>query len=88
MLRHEVAEIERAERDQKTGTELEERRRRLERLLDKREVQDAEREIEQLAQLGLARVTLDGYRERLAEVRSAYDELERHHTRGKIVLTP
>lgn len=69
--------IESAERGLKQGVELEEHKQRLEELLASRRIQEVEREIEQLAALGVARITLDFYRERLEEVRTAIDVEER-----------
>jgi serine/threonine protein kinase len=69
-----AAELEAAESGLKLGAELEERKRRLEKLLDKRQAAEAEREIERLAGLGVSRMTLDFYRERLDGVRSAVEQ--------------
>jgi tRNA A-37 threonylcarbamoyl transferase component Bud32 len=64
------SEIDAAERDRRQSAEFEQRKRRLEELLAGRKVEEAEREIAELAKLEVPRVTLDSYRERLAEVRS------------------
>jgi serine/threonine protein kinase len=64
-------EIDRAERDQKAGVEEEDRRKRLSQFLDQRKPVEAEQELNELARLGLPRVTLDAYRERLDEVKNA-----------------
>lgn len=72
-----TSEIESAERGLKQGAELEEHKHRLEELLAARRIKEVEREIEQLAALGVARITLDFYRERLDEVRTAIDIEER-----------
>jgi serine/threonine protein kinase len=69
-----AAELDAAERGVKLGAELEERKRVLEKLLEKRQVVEAEREIERLAGLGVSRMTLDFYRERLAAARSAVEQ--------------
>ncbi|HVT19669.1 MAG TPA: protein kinase [Thermoanaerobaculia bacterium] len=67
-------ELEEAERGLRQGAEFEKRKRRLEELLAGRRVAEAERELEQLAALGIARVTLDSYRERLQEARAAAEQ--------------
>ncbi|HEY0782277.1 MAG TPA: hypothetical protein VGE98_07480, partial [Thermoanaerobaculia bacterium] len=68
-----TAELAAAERDIHQGEELEQRRKRLDQMFAARKVAEAEREIERLAALGLSRVTLDSYRERLGEVRAEVD---------------
>ncbi|HYH44711.1 MAG TPA: protein kinase [Thermoanaerobaculia bacterium] len=65
------AELAAAERAQRQGSEVEERRKRLEQALATRQVAEAERELEQLSGLEVTRVTLDAYRAQLEEVRSA-----------------
>jgi eukaryotic-like serine/threonine-protein kinase len=65
------AELAAAERAQRQGSEVEERRKRLEKALAARQVAEAERELEQLSGLEVTRVTLDAYRAQLEEVRSA-----------------
>jgi serine/threonine protein kinase len=69
-----AAELDAAERGVKLGAELEERKRVLEKQLEKRQVVEAEREIERLAGLGVSRMTLDFYRERLAAARSVVEQ--------------
>ncbi len=64
------AELTAAERSQREGSEVEERRKRLEQLLASRQVAEAERELEQLGGLEVTRVTLDAYRNQLDEIRS------------------
>jgi tRNA A-37 threonylcarbamoyl transferase component Bud32 len=70
-------ELEEAERGLKQGAEFEELKKRLDTHLRERQVAAAERDIEQLAGLGLGRVTLDSYRERLAEVRAVSEQAGR-----------
>lgn len=70
-------ELEAAERAARRENELDERRRRLETLIAGRKVDEAERELEQLAGLDVTRLTLDLYRERLNGVRSQIEQ-ERH----------
>jgi serine/threonine-protein kinase len=67
-------ELEQAEREARLEAELEERRRRLEALLTDRRTAEAEAEIGQLASLGVPRLTVDFYRERLAEIRAAAEQ--------------
>jgi serine/threonine protein kinase len=66
-----LALLEAAERERQQGADFEQHKGRLEELLAARRVPEAEKEIEQLAALGIARVSLDFYRERLQEVRAA-----------------
>jgi serine/threonine protein kinase len=68
------AELEETEQGLRQGAEFERRKRRLSELLAARKVTDAEREIEHLAGLGLSKITLDSYRERLQETRLAADQ--------------
>ncbi|HYO13710.1 MAG TPA: protein kinase [Thermoanaerobaculia bacterium] len=70
-------EIETAERDTRQGEEFEARKRRFEELLAALRVVEAEQELAALARLDVPRVTLDFYRERLAEVRSQIRQEER-----------
>jgi serine/threonine protein kinase len=71
------AELAAAERSERQSSELEGRRKRLEEALAARRVGEAEVELEQLAQLDVTRVTLDTYRARLDEIRSAASAKER-----------
>jgi serine/threonine protein kinase len=68
------AELEETEHGLRQGAEFERRKRRLNELLATRKVAEAEREIEHLAGLGLSKITLDSYRERLQETRLAADQ--------------
>jgi len=72
-------ELEAAERAARQEDELDERRRRLETLLAERRLDEAERELGQLAGLEVTRVTLDLYRERLNGIRSQAEQ-ERHES--------
>ncbi|HUF79080.1 MAG TPA: protein kinase, partial [Thermoanaerobaculia bacterium] len=70
-------ELATAEREAEKSADFDEHRERIERLLQGAEVADAQQEIEQLAELGAARVTVELYRSRLDEVRtSARDEAQ------------
>ncbi len=62
-------DLEAAEREARTGVELDEHRRRFEERLADRRVRDAEDEYNALAQLDIPRVTLAFYRDRLDEVK-------------------
>ncbi|HWN42387.1 MAG TPA: protein kinase [Thermoanaerobaculia bacterium] len=70
-------EVEAAEREARTGVELDERRRRFDELVKEHRVRDAEQELEALSQLGIPRVTLAFYRERLDEAKSLVAREER-----------
>jgi serine/threonine-protein kinase len=70
-LEHELEEVEQGLRQ---GADFERHKQRLDELLAARKLAEAEREIEQLAGLGLSNVTLDSYRERLRETRLAADQ--------------
>jgi eukaryotic-like serine/threonine-protein kinase len=67
-------ELEEVEQGLRQGAEFERHKQRLDELLAARKVDEAEREIEQLAGLGLSNITLDSYRERLREARLAADQ--------------
>ena len=70
-------EVEAAERDAEKSADFDEHQERIERLLRERQVADAQQEIEHLAELGAAKVTVELYRSRLDEVRtSARDEAQ------------
>ena len=71
------AEIEAAERDQREHRELGRRAARLEEDLEAGRLEEAERELESLAALGLSRVTLEGYREQLAAARGRAEQQAR-----------
>jgi serine/threonine protein kinase len=63
-------ELERAEREIRENAEIEQRRRRFEELIAAHRVVDAKTELDALAKLDVPRVTLDFYREQLAEARA------------------
>ena len=67
-------EIEEVEQGLRQGADFERHKQRLDELLAARKLAEAEREIEQLAGLGLSNFTLDSYRERLREARLATDQ--------------
>jgi serine/threonine protein kinase len=71
------ADVEAAEREARTGVELDERRRRFDEMLKEHRVRDAEQELEALSQLDIPRVTLSFYRERLDEMKSLVAREER-----------
>jgi serine/threonine protein kinase len=70
-------ELEAAERAARRESELDGHLRRLETLIAERKVEEAEKELGQLAGLEVTRLTLDLYRERLDGVRSRIEQ-ERH----------
>lgn len=70
-------ELESAEQSLRQGAEFEERRRRLADHLAARRLDEAQREIDQLAALGLSKVTLDSYREQMGEARRAVEHEQR-----------
>ncbi len=67
-------EIQEVEQGLRQGAEFEVHRQRLDELLAARKLVEAEREIEQLAGLGLSNITLDSYRERVQEARLAAEQ--------------
>jgi serine/threonine protein kinase len=69
-------ELERAEREIRENTEIEQRRRRFEELIAAHRVVDAKEELDALAKLDMPRVTLDFYREQLAEARAGIHKEE------------
>jgi eukaryotic-like serine/threonine-protein kinase len=69
-------ELEAAESQARQETSAEERMRSLEKALAENRIGDAERDLEELSHLGLARVTFDFYRERVAEARARNDQQE------------
>jgi len=71
VLEREIQEVEQGLRQ---GAEFEVHRRRLDELLAARKLAEAEREIEQLAGLGLSKITLDSYRERVQEASLAAEQ--------------
>jgi hypothetical protein len=70
-------ELEAAEREAREQSELEERRRAMEAALGSGDAAAAERELAELTALGVPRVTLDFYRERLDEIRTRADHEKR-----------
>jgi serine/threonine-protein kinase len=71
-----AAELEAAERQARQESSVEERTRSLEKALAEHRVNDAESDLQELSQLGLARVTFDYYRERVSEARSRNHQQE------------
>jgi len=69
-------ELETAASQARQETTAEERMRSLEKALTEHRVNDAERDLDELSRLGLARVTFDFYRERVAEARSRNQQQE------------
>jgi serine/threonine protein kinase len=67
-------ELQDVEQGLRQGAEFERHRQRLDELLGARKLAEAEREIEQLAGLGLSNITLGSYRERLEEARLAAEQ--------------
>jgi serine/threonine protein kinase len=69
-------ELEAAERQAHQETSAEEHMSSLEKALAEHRVSDAERDLQELSHLGLARVTFDFYRERVADARSQNEQQE------------
>ncbi|HEX3525601.1 MAG TPA: protein kinase [Thermoanaerobaculia bacterium] len=69
-------ELETAASQARQETSAEEHMRSLEKALAEHRVSDAERDLDELSRLGLARVTFDFYRERVAEARSRNQQQE------------
>jgi len=69
-------ELEAAASQARQETSAEEHMRSLEKALAEHRVSDAERDLDELSRLGLARVTFDFYRERVAEARSRNQQQE------------
>jgi serine/threonine-protein kinase len=69
-------ELEAAAGQARQETTAEDRMRSLEKALAEHRVSDAERDLEELSRLGLARVTVDFYRERVADARSQNQQQE------------
>jgi serine/threonine protein kinase len=67
-------ELQEVEQGLRQGAEFERHKQRLDELLGARKLAEAQREIEQLAGLGLSNITLDSYRERLEEARLAAEQ--------------
>ena len=69
-------ELEAAATQARQETTAEDRMRSLEKALAEHRVGDAERDLDELSRLGLARVTFDFYRERVADARSRNQQQE------------
>jgi len=69
-------DLEAAASQARQETSAEEHMRSLEKALSERRLGDAERDLDELSRLGLARVTFDFYRERVAEARSRNQQQE------------
>jgi serine/threonine-protein kinase len=69
-------ELEAAASQARQETSAEEHMRSLEKALAEHRVSDAERDLDELSRLGLARVTFDFYRERVADARSRNQQQE------------
>lgn len=70
-------ELEAVEREARQEAEAGEHVRRLEAALAEQRVADAERELADIAKLDLPRVTLDSYRQRVAEARALNEQQEK-----------
>jgi serine/threonine-protein kinase len=73
-VRQELAE---AEESARTGAELAKRRERLEQMLETRRIHEAEKELERLAEAGLARVSVESYRLRISDLAALADRDKR-----------
>jgi serine/threonine-protein kinase len=69
-------ELERAERDARENVEIEQRRKRFEELIAAHRVVEAKEELDALSRLDVPRITLDFYREQLAEARAGIQKEE------------
>ncbi len=69
-------ELERAEREARENAEIEQRRKRFEELIAAHRVVEAREELDALSKLDVPRVTLDFYREQLAETRAGIQKEE------------
>jgi serine/threonine protein kinase len=69
-------ELERAGRDARENVEIEQRRKRFEELIAAHRVVDAREELDALSKLDVPRITLDFYREQLAEARAGIQKEE------------
>jgi len=69
-------ELERAGREAQENVEIEQRRKRFEELIAAHRVVDAREELDALSKLDVPRITLDFYREQLAEARAGIQKEE------------
>ncbi|HEY4575883.1 MAG TPA: hypothetical protein VIJ26_18025, partial [Thermoanaerobaculia bacterium] len=69
-------ELERAERETRENAEIEQRRKRFEELIAAHRVVEAREELDAIAKLDVPRITLDFYREQLAEARAGIQKEE------------
>ena len=69
-------ELERAERETRENAEIEQRRKRFEELIAAHRVVEAKEELDAIAKLDVPRITLDFYREQLAEARAGIQKEE------------
>jgi serine/threonine protein kinase len=69
-------ELERAEREVQENVEIEQRRKRFEELIAAHRVVEAKEELDALSKLDVPRITLDFYREQLAEARAGIQKEE------------
>jgi serine/threonine protein kinase len=69
-------ELERAGREARENVEIEQRRKRFEELIAAHRVVDAREELDALSKLDVPRITLDFYREQLAEARAGIQKEE------------
>ncbi|MFL6233935.1 MAG: protein kinase domain-containing protein [Thermoanaerobaculia bacterium] len=69
-------DLERAERDARENVEIEQRRKRFEELIAAHRVVEAKEELDALSRLDVPRITLDFYREQLAEARAGIQKEE------------
>jgi serine/threonine protein kinase len=69
-------ELERAGREARENMEIEQRRKRFEELIAAHRVVEAKEELDALAKLDVPRITLDFYREQLAEARAGIQKEE------------
>jgi serine/threonine-protein kinase len=64
------AEIDAAERTRRDAQEISKRRERLESLLDSKRLKEAEEELTRLSEAGLAKVSVESYRLRVADIQA------------------
>lgn len=64
------AEIDAAERSRRDAQEISKRRERLESLLDNKRLKEAEEELARLSEAGLAKVSVESYRLRVADIQA------------------
>jgi serine/threonine protein kinase len=69
-------DLERAEREARENAEIEQRRKRFEELIAAHRVVEAREELDALSKLDVPRITLDFYREQLAETRAGIQKEE------------